>query len=177
MEAVYWVVRSGQWHHAQFFKINMEYFFLKWIHIISSTILFGTGIGSAFFMFMANRKKDVREIYFATRIVVIADWIFTTPAVIIQLVSGLLLVENQGFLFSESWLWLAIAFYFFAVFCWIPVVWWQIKMRDMAKLSIKNKTALPPLYWQINRYWIILGSLAFPAIIAVFYLMVFKPDF
>lgn len=155
----------------------MEYFFLKWIHIISSTILFGTGIGSAFFMFMANYKKDIREIYFATRIVVIADWVFTTPAVIIQLVTGLLLVENQGFSFSEKWLLLSIALYFFAGLCWIPVVWMQIKMRDMAKLSIKNKTALPQLYWRMNRYWIILGSLAFPAVMVVFYLMVFKPDF
>lgn len=154
----------------------MEYFFLKWIHILSSTILFGTGIGSAFFMFMANRKKDVAEIYFATRIVVIADWIFTTPAVLTQLISGLLLMQNQGFTFSESWLLLATTLYFFAGLCWIPVVWMQIKMRDMAKLSLKNKTTLPPLYWKMDRCWIALGSLAFPAVIVVFYLMVFKPE-
>lgn len=155
----------------------MEYFFLKWIHVISSTILFGTGIGSAFFMFSANRRKNVSDIYFAVRHVVIADWLFTTPAVIVQFISGIFLMKSQGFSFEDKWLLFAVILYFFAGICWLPVVWMQIKMRDIARLSVKNKTILPPLYWRFDRWWIILGSLAFPAIIAVFYLMVFKPDF
>lgn len=155
----------------------MEYFLLKFIHIISSTILFGTGIGTAFMMFMANRKKDVREIYFATRNVVIADFIFTTPAIVVQLISGFYLMKDQGFSFEDKWLLLGVALYFFAGFCWLPVVWMQIKMRDMAKFSITHKKALPPLYWKMDRAWIILGSLAFPALVVVFYLMIFKPDF
>lgn len=153
----------------------MDYLLLKWIHILSSTILFGTGIGSAFYLFMANRRKDLAGIYFATRHVVIADWLFTTPAVIIQLLTGIALMQSLGLSFSEKWILWALILYFFAGACWLPVVWMQIKMRDMAKAAIDTGTLLPSCYWVFDRWWIILGSLAFPAVIIVFYLMVMKP--
>jgi uncharacterized membrane protein len=153
----------------------MEYLIVKWIHVVSSTILFGTGIGSAFYMFMANRSKNVSNIYFATRNVVIADWIFTTPSVAIQLLSGLYLVHLGGFALSDNWIMWGMALYFFAGACWLPVVWMQIKMRDMAKLAVESKTDLPARYWKFDKWWTILGSLAFPAIVAVFWLMVIKP--
>lgn len=152
-----------------------SYLILKWVHILSSTILFGTGIGSAFYMFMANRRKDISAIYFATRHVVIADFIFTTPSVIVQLVSGVFLVHLSGASFSDTWIMWGIILYSFAGICWLPVVWIQIKMRDMAKHALLTKSDLPPLYWKYDRWWITLGSLAFPAIIIIFYLMVFKP--
>jgi uncharacterized membrane protein len=154
----------------------MDYLFVKLIHIISSTILFGTGIGSAFYMFMANRRKEIAGIYFAVRHVVIADWLFTTPSVIIQLLSGLWLMHNGGFAMEDTWIKWGISLYLFAGACWLPVVWMQIKMRDMAKEALIAGTDLPQRYWQMDRWWIILGTLAFPAIIAVFYLMVFKPS-
>ncbi len=153
----------------------MDYLLLKYIHIISSTILFGTGIGSAFYLFMANRRKDIAGIYFATRHVVIADWLFTTPSVIIQFATGLMLINVVGYNFSDFWVKLAIILYFFAGVCWLPVVWMQIKMRDMAKYALENKAELPEKYWKFDKWWIILGSLAFPAVMVVFYLMVFKP--
>jgi uncharacterized membrane protein len=153
----------------------MDYLTLKYIHIISSTILFGTGIGSAFYMFIANRRKEIAGIYFVVRHVVIADWLFTTPSVVVQLGTGILLVDMTGYSFSDTWVKLAIILYFFAGACWLPVVWMQIKMRDMAKYALENKAELPAEYWQMDKWWIILGSLAFPAVIAIFYLMVFKP--
>ncbi len=153
----------------------MDYLLLKWIHILSSTVLFGTGIGSAFFMFMANRRKDIAGIYFATRHVVIADWLFTTPAIIIQLVTGLWLTHMQGYTFTEGWVMLALILYFFAGACWVPVVFMQMKMRDMAKTALETGTPLPDQYWRMDKWWVVLGSLAFPAIIVVFYLMVLKP--
>lgn len=153
----------------------MTYLILKWIHIVSSTILFGTGIGSAFYMFMANRSKDIASIYFATRNVVMADFIFTTPAVIIQLLTGIGLVHVLGYSFSDKWIMWGLALYLFSGVCWFPVVWLQIKMLDMAKESLQSNTPLPDRYWKMDRWWIILGSLAFPAIIVVFWLMVMKP--
>jgi uncharacterized membrane protein len=153
----------------------MEYLIVKWIHVISSTILFGTGIGSAFYMFMANRSKNIASIYFATKNVVIADWLFTTPSVIIQLLSGLYLVHLGGFVLADNWIMWGLALYFFAGACWLPVVWMQIKMRDMAKLALESKTDLPARYWKFDKWWTILGSLAFPAIVVVFWLMVTKP--
>lgn len=155
----------------------MEYSLLKLIHILSSTILFGTGIGSAFYMLAANRQKDIRAIYFTVKNVVIADWFFTTPAIIIQLISGIFLALDQGYSMADKWLLYGVLLYFFAGICWLPVVWMQIKMRDMAKISVEENKALPKLYWKMNRVWIILGFMAFPAVIAVFYLMVFKPEF
>ncbi len=153
----------------------MEYLLLKWLHILSSTILFGTGIGSAFYMFMANRRKDIAGICFATRHVVIADWFFTTPSVIIQLATGLWLVHLGGYSLTDSWIMWGLILYFFAGLCWLPVVWMQIKMRDMAKHALETGSQLPERYWKMDRWWIILGSLAFPAIVVVFYLMVMKP--
>ncbi|MFT4089253.1 MAG: DUF2269 domain-containing protein [Asticcacaulis sp.] len=153
----------------------MLYLWIKWIHVLSSTILFGTGIGTAFFMFMANRRKDVAGIAFASRHVVIADWCFTTPAVIIQLLTGLWLVHLGGFELFGGWVLGGLVLYFFAGACWLPVVWMQIRMRDMAQIALKENTPLPPLYWRFERWWVIMGSLAFPAIVVVFYLMVVKP--
>lgn len=153
----------------------MDYLIIKWIHILSSTILFGTGIGSAFYMFMANRRKDIGGIYFATRHVVIADWLFTTPAVIVQLLSGFYLMHLGGYRLTDGWIMWGLALYFFAGACWLPVVWMQIKMRDMAKAALETGASLPPRYWTYDRWWITLGSLAFPAIVIVFWLMVMKP--
>lgn len=155
----------------------MDYLLIKWVHIISSTILFGTGIGSAFFMFMANWRRDLQAICFATRHVVIADFIFTTPAVIIQLVTGLALVRLAGFSLTDGWIMAALALYIFAGICWVPVVFVQIRMRDMAKMALERGQALPPAYWSMNKWWVFLGSLAFPAVTVIFYLMVFKPGF
>lgn len=153
----------------------MTYLLIKWIHIVSSTILFDTGIGSAFYLFMANRRKDLAAIAFATRHVVIADWLFTTPSVIIQLLSGLYLVHLGGYSLTDNWVLWGLLLYFFAGACWLPVVWMQIRMRDMAREALETGGRLPGRYWRFDRWWIILGSLAFPAIVAVFYLMVMKP--
>ncbi len=154
----------------------MEYFWLKLIHIISSTILFGTGIGSAFYLFAANRHKEVAGIYFACRQVVIADWLFTTPAVIIQLATGLRLAHLMQYPITSGWIAYSLTLFFFVGTCWLPVVWLQIKMRDFAKQALTEGKDLPTTYWQIDRWWILLGSLAFPAMIIIFYLMVFKPN-
>ncbi|MES2984505.1 MAG: DUF2269 domain-containing protein [Pseudomonadota bacterium] len=154
----------------------MDYLLLKLIHILSATILFGTGIGSAFYMFMANRRQDIAGIYFATRHVVIADWLFTTPSVIIQLITGTALAHTLGLPLSEGWVFWSLILYFFAGACWVPVVWMQIKMRDMAKVALETGTALPDRYWRFDRWWITLGALAFPAVVAIITLMVMKPS-
>jgi len=152
----------------------MTYLILKYIHIISSTILFGTGIGSAFYLFMANRRKDIAGIYFATKHVVIADWLFTTPAVITQLLTGIALAHETAL--YKGWVLWGLILYLFAGACWLPVVWLQIKMRDMAKTALETGEPLPSNYWKMDKLWIVLGSLAFPAVMLVFWLMVAKPD-
>ena len=148
---------------------------VKLVHVLSATVLFGTGLGSAYYMFMANRRGDLGGICFATRHVVLADWIFTTPSVIIQPVTGLWLVHLGGYSLTDGWIMWSLGLYVFAAACWLPVVWMQIRMRDMAEAALESGSELPALYWRMNRWWIFLGVLAFSAIVLVFYLMVIRP--
>jgi uncharacterized membrane protein len=147
----------------------------KTIHVISSTILFGTGIGSAFYMLVASLSRDPRVAFFVVRYVVIADWIFTTTAVIVQPVSGMWLVHLAGFRLASTWLAASIALYFVAGACWLPVVWMQLRMREMAREAAAAGTPLPERYGRYFRAWVALGIPAFASLVAVFYLMVAKP--
>ena len=153
----------------------MEYLVVKWLHILSSTLLFGTGLGSAFYMFFASLTRDARVIATVVRYVVIADYAFTTPTIIIQPLTGLYLIHLAGFPLTSKWIAVSFALYFLAGACWLPVVWMQIKMRDMAAAATANGTELPQRYWTFLRWWVALGIVAFFALVVVFYLMVAKP--
>jgi len=147
------------------------FLFIKTIHIISSTLLFGTGLGSAFFMFMAYRSNDIEFMRKTNRLVVIVDFIFTTPAVIIQLASGLLLLSYLQIAWTTTWSLLVLSLYAAVGLFWIPVVFLQIALRDQAnKLEKPNKD-----YHAKMKLWITLGSFAFPTVLVLFGLMVFKP--
>lgn len=152
----------------------MEYLLLKWLHIISSTILFGTGIGSAFYKFIADREGDINHIARTNRHVVLADWFFTTPTIILQPLSGFAMVYLAGYSLFDTWLLISILLYLLAGACWLPVVVLQIRMRDMAQTAENESKELPALYYTYARYWFWLGVPAFAALVGVFYLMVFK---
>jgi len=151
------------------------YLLVKVIHILSSTILFGTGIGSAFYMFFASLNRDPRIVFFVTRWVVIADWVFTTTAIVVQPVTGLWLVHVAGFDWTSAWILWSIVLYLFAGACWLPVVWLQLQMREMARVAAEGGVELPERYGRFFRIWVALGVPAFVALVVVFYLMVAKP--
>jgi uncharacterized membrane protein len=151
------------------------YLIVKWLHVLSSTLLFGTGLGSAFYLYVTSRSRDAHVIASVARQVVIADWVFTTPAAIVQPVTGLWLAHLAGFPLTTGWVGRSIALYLVAGAAWLPVVWMQIRMRDMAILAARSGTALPDGYWECLRAWVALGVVAFTALVAVFYLMVAKP--
>jgi uncharacterized membrane protein len=153
----------------------MEYMIVKWLHILSSTFLFGTGIGSAFYMLFTSLSRDVRAIAVVSRHVVLADWIFTTTTIIVQPVTGLYMIHLAGYPWTSAWIMWSIGLYFFAGACWLPVVWMQLRMRDMAQVAARENTALPALYWRYLRWWVVLGIPAFFALVIVFWLMVAKP--
>ena len=152
------------------------YLLIKTLHIMSSVLLVGTGFGSAFYLFFINRSKNVTAIAEVSRLVVIADWCFTTPAVIIQPISGIALAMMAGWALDTPWILLSLVLYLLAGACWLPVVWLQIKMRNMAVSAATKQQALPSLYWRYARYWEYLGYPAFLAMLGVFYLMVNKPS-
>ena len=153
----------------------MEYILVKWLHIISSTILFGTGIGSAFYMLMTSLSKDARAIATVVRNVVIADWIFTTPTIVLQPLTGFYLIHLAGYPLTNAWIVWSIVLYLIAGACWLPVVWLQIKMSKLSETAVQTNSPLPLQYWNYLKIWVLLGIPAFVALVIVFYLMVAKP--
>lgn len=153
----------------------MEYVTVKWLHILSSTLLFGTGIGSAFYLLFATVSRDVRAIAVVTRHVVLADWLFTASTVVIQPLTGVYLMKLAGMPMHTRWIMWSFALYALAVACWLPVVWLQMRLRDLSKEAARGNGPLPALYWRYFKIWIVLGIPAFFAFLAVFWLMVAKP--
>lgn len=147
----------------------------KTVHILSSTVLFGTGLGTAFHMWRADRTGDLRVIAAAARQTVLADWLFTTPAVIVQPLTGFLLIFEAGYALNEGWIMLSLALYAVTGACWLPVVWLQIRVRDLAAAALDDGAGLPPLYRRYMRIWFALGWPAFLSVVAIFALMVFRP--
>jgi uncharacterized membrane protein len=151
------------------------YFIIKCLHILSATILFGTGIGIAFFKWVVDLHGDVRAIRIVNERVVLADLIFTTPAVILQPLTGFALAYIAGFPLLSGWLIAATALYLLAGCCWLPVLWLQLRMRDLARIADAENTPLPQQYWVQARIWFWLGVPAFCSLLFVFWLMVYKP--
>ena len=151
------------------------YLCLKWLHVLSSTILFGTGLGIAFFFVRAQRTNNVSVIASVASDVVLADMVFTATAVIIQPFSGMALALMAGYPLFSPWLLLSVAIYFVVGACWLRVVWLQIWMRDMAIAAAATSSPLPLKYKTYYRQWLALGWPAFVGVMAIFYLMVAKP--
>ncbi|MBU0800383.1 MAG: DUF2269 domain-containing protein [Alphaproteobacteria bacterium] len=151
------------------------YFIVKTLHIMSSTILFGTGLGIAFFMLRSYFTTNPQEKLFAVKNTVLADYIFTAPAVLLQPLTGFWLLSKGGYSATDSWLVVTYILYALAGACWLPVVWIQIRLKHMLTDSIRTGQALPPRYHRLFRTWFILGWPAFIALVIIFFLMVYKP--
>lgn len=152
-----------------------DYLFLKTVHILSSTLLFGTGLGTAFHGWMANRSGVLAARRVVNRNVELADWLFTTPAVIVQPVTGVWLAHLAGFPLTTPWLMASIVLYVLVGACWLPVVAIQIQMRRIAE-STPDGAELPLRYHRLARWWFALGWPAFIGVIIIFWLMVGKPE-
>lgn len=153
----------------------MDYVVVKWLHILSSTFLFGTGIGSAWYMLFATLSRDVRAIAVVSRNVVIADWIFTATTAVIQPLTGFYMIHLAGYPFHSKWIMWSVALYVLAGACWLPVVWIQMRLRDLSAEAARNNSPLPPQYWTLFKTWVALGVPAFAAFVVIFWLMVAKP--
>lgn len=152
------------------------YLIVKTLHILSATLMVGTGFGTAFYMFWANRSGSVAAQAVVSRWVVKADWWFTTPAVIFQPLSGWWMLDYLGMPLAADWVWMTLALYALAGVCWLPVVWLQLCMADMAQAAHRTGEAeLPQRYWRFARRWELLGYPAFCATMIIYFLMVLKP--
>lgn len=156
----------------------MDYaLFLRWLHVIGAAVLLGAGAGIAFFMVMAHRSKDPRIIAHTAGVVVIADWLFTASAVLIQPITGVLLARATGWPLSEGWIVLSLGLYVLTGAFWLPVVWMQHRMRDLARAAVARNEGLPTRYHQLYRAWFLCGFPAFFSVLGIFWLMLARPSF
>lgn len=151
------------------------YLLVKWIHVLSSTILFGFGAGTAWYLWAAHRTRDPRTIAQVGRMVVRADWIFTGGSGLVQPLSGIALARLAGWSLSEPWLLLACVLFALALLCWVPVVWLQIRAQKLARAAADSVMPLDAAYDQTMRWWFVLGWPAFLALLGAFWLMIAKP--
>jgi uncharacterized membrane protein len=152
----------------------MDYLFVKWLHILSSTILFGAGVGSAFHFVLAVAGRDVRDIAATARHVVIQDWVFTATTAVFQPLSGFWLMHLADIPVSTPWIRASLGLYILAIAAWVPVVWIQLRLRNLAQAAAASGTALPRKWWGLFSAWVVLGVAAFAAFLMIFHLMVAK---
>jgi uncharacterized membrane protein len=150
---------------------------VRFLHVIGATVLLGTGVGIAFFMLMAHRSGDAWHIFRTAKIVVLADLLFTATAAIAQPVTGVLLAWQTGWPLTSSWILGSLALYVFIGFFWLPVIWIQIRLRDLAGAAASAAAPLPEAYHRLFRIWFACGFPAFLAMLAIFWLMLMKPAF
>ena len=149
---------------------------LRWLHVIGAAVLLGTGAGIAVFMVMAHRSGDVAAIAHTTSTVVVADWLFTASAVVLQPVTGLVLAYMIGWSLTEGWILASIGLYLLVGAFWLPVVRIQIRLRDIARVAASNQSDLPAEYWRLYRIWFACGFPAFIGVLTIIYLMVARPS-
>jgi len=148
---------------------------LRWLHVIGATVLLGSGAAIAFFMVMAHRTRDPVLIAHTAGVVVIADWLFTASAVIAQPITGALLAQQLGWSLMEPWILLSLGFYVFVGLFWLPVVWLQHQMRDLAREAAAMGAPLPLRYERLYRVWFACGFPAFFGVLAILWLMITRP--
>jgi uncharacterized membrane protein len=151
------------------------YFLVKYLHVLGAIVILGTGSGIAFFMLMAHRSQDAEFIARTAAVVVIADALFTLSAVILQPISGGLLMMLSATSITERWLLVSLALYVVAGLFWVPVVFMQIEMRDLARKAAEQRDALPPRYFALYRRWFVFGFPGFGATMLILWLMIAKP--
>ncbi len=150
---------------------------LRWAHVLGATVLIGTGAGIAFFMLMAHRTGDAKLIAHTAGIVVIADWLFTASVVVVQPITGVLLANALGWPLMQGWIVVSTGLYVLIGAFWIPVVWMQSRMRDLARAAAAENAPLPEAYHRLYRLWFICGFPAFFAVLTILWLMLMRPAF
>ncbi|APO78080.1 hypothetical protein AM571_PC00340 (plasmid) [Rhizobium etli 8C-3] len=154
----------------------ITYFVLKYLHVIGASVLLGTGAGIAFFMLLAHLTGRPTIIAGVARIVVIADFVFTATAVVLQPITGVALAWNVGYSLTEGWIVVSIILYIVTGMFWLPVVWMQMEMRRLSEAAVETDSALPTRYHDLFWRWFAFGFPAFAAVLAIFWLMITRPD-
>ena len=148
---------------------------LRLVHVVGATVLFGTGAGIAFFMVMAHRTRDPATIAHVAGTVVVADFLFTATSGLVQPITGAWLAWQVGWSLTEGWIVLSLVLYAVAGAFWLPVIFIQMRMRDLAQAASNGNSALPESYFRLYRVWFAFGFPAFFSVLAIFWLMLTRP--
>ncbi|MBV8186940.1 MAG: DUF2269 domain-containing protein [Alphaproteobacteria bacterium] len=155
----------------------MLYLVVKFLHLIGAAVLLGAGTGIAFFMLLAHRDGRPVVVAGVLRIVVIADFLFTATTVVVQPITGVWLALAAGYDLLDGWIVTSILLYLLTGAFWLPVVWMQMRLRDLADAAVATGTPLPDAYRRLFRWWFASGFPAFAAVLAIFWLMISRPSF
>jgi uncharacterized membrane protein len=155
--------------------VSGSYLVVKWLHVTGAAILFGTGLGIAFHLWIALRGGSLATLVAATRAAVLADFVFTLPAIVLQPLTGIALARSMGYPLDSPWIVASFALYLLAGACWVPVVFIQLRLRALAAGASREGTALPEEFQRLARRWFLLGWPAFGAVAAIFWLMIARP--
>lgn len=148
----------------------------RWLHVIGACVLLGTGSGIAFFMVMAHRTRDARLVAHVATSVVVGDFLFTASAVAVQPITGIWLATLSGWPLDTPWILLSLVLYLVTGAFWLPVVWMQLRMRDLARAAADSGAALPAAYDRLYNLWFAFGFPAFAAVLGIFWLMLTRPQ-
>ncbi len=148
---------------------------LRWLHVLGAAILFGTGVGIAFFMFRAHRSRDAAIIAHTASVAVVADYVFTASAVVLQPITGVVLAHAIGWPMTQGWIIASIVLFLLTGACWLPVVWIQTRLRNLAREAARRSAPLPARYYRLYRCWLSLGIPAFVFALGIVWLMLARP--
>ncbi len=151
-----------------------SYLVLKCVHVLSAAVLLGTGIGIAYFLLSAHLSRNIEALRVVARAVIVADWIFTATTVVIQPVSGVLMMLERGWSFTSPWFIATVVLYAAVGACWIPVVVLQYRMARLVR-EAAGYAMLGPEYHRAFRIWMMLGVPAFAMVLVLYAVMIFKP--
>ncbi len=151
------------------------YFIVKYLHVLGAIVILGTGGGIAFFMLMAHRSRSAAFIARTASVVVIADMLFTLTAVIAQPITGGVLMMLSSTSPTEGWLATSLVLFAVAGAFWIPVIFMQLEMRNLARLAAEKSQPLPARYFALFRRWFAFGIPGFGSVMIILYLMIAKP--
>jgi uncharacterized membrane protein len=153
----------------------VSYLVLKYLHVLGAVVILGTGAGIAFFMLMAHVSRDAHFIARTLAVVVIADLLFTASAVVVQPITGYLLMRTVGASFADAWICWSLVLYLLAGAFWLPAVWMQLKMRNLARVAAEAGAPLAAHYHRLFRAWFVCGIPGFGSVLAILWLMIAKP--
>jgi len=154
----------------------VTYEIVKYLHVLGAIVLLGTGSGIAFFMLAAHLTGDVRFIARTAGTVVLADLLFTATAVVAQPITGYVLTQIIGIPLSTPWVMWSLVLYAIAGLFWLPVVWMQARMRDLARAAEVAGEPLSGAYRRLFRTWFAFGIPGFGSVMTIVWLMIAKPS-